>query len=511
MKKGFPRTAVAVSALLILFPVAVASAGPYATTSVRQASSTSPFASCDISAFIFPGEVDWVNSELEPFVAVNPKDPANIIGVYQQDRLSFGGARGLAASVSHDGGLSWSTTYPHFTTCSGGTVANHGDYQRASDPWITFSPDGTAYFISLSLTFAGDATQTGSAILVSKSTDGGDSWSEPVTLQRNIGDADVAPYFFNDKESITADPFDSNYVYAIWDRLRKPGKSETPSAENSFAFRGDTLFARTTDGGTTWEPARTIYASSSLTGTIGNVIAVLPDGTLVDVFDMLQGSGRNTPGYDTMVMRSTDHGATWSDPIEVAPDRSVGTSDPDTGARIRTGCFLPLIAADLNRGSPGYGNLYVVWCDSFGSEKTNGKVHSTMVFTQSTDGGLTWSPLARIDKSGGTAAFVPSLAVASDGTVGVTYYDFRNNTPVPGLPTDQWFVHCHPSTDCTDPASWSESHVFGPFNLENAATAGGYFLGDYEGMTTIGKNFMPFFSAPTPTDPDNTYLGTITP
>ena len=82
---------------------------------------------------------------------------------------------------------------------------------------------------------------------------------------------------------------------------------------------------------------------------------------------------------------------------------------------------------------------------------------------------------------------------------------------MPGLPTDQWFVHCHPSTDCTDPASWSESHVFGPFNLENAATAGGYFLGDYEGMTTIGKNFMPFFSAPTPTDPDNTYLGTITP
>ena len=225
MKKGFPRTAAAVSALLILFPVAVASAGPYATTSVSQASSTSPFASCDISAFMFPGEVDWVNSELEPFVAVNPKDPTNIIGVYQQDRLSFGGASGLAASVSHDGGLSWSTTYPHFTTCSGGTAANHGDYQRASDPWITFSPDGTAYFISLSLTFAGDATQTGSAILVSKSTDGGDTWSEPVTLQRNIGDADVAPYFFNDKESITADPFDSNYVYAIWDRLRKPGKS----------------------------------------------------------------------------------------------------------------------------------------------------------------------------------------------------------------------------------------------------------------------------------------------
>jgi hypothetical protein len=52
--------------------------------------------------------------------------------------------------------------------------------------------------------------------------------------------------------------------------------------------------------------------------------------------------------------------------------------------------------------------------------------------------------------------------------------------------------------------------VFGPFNLENAATAGGYFLGDYEGMTTIGTTFMPFFAAPTATDPDNTFLAKIT-
>src|SRR5881392_1843662 len=108
MTLGISRTAAAVAALLILLPVGVASAGPYTTTSVSQASSASPFASCDVSAFMFPGEVNWVNSELEPFVTANPQNPSNIIGVYQQDRFSFGGATGLAASVSHDGGHSWS-------------------------------------------------------------------------------------------------------------------------------------------------------------------------------------------------------------------------------------------------------------------------------------------------------------------------------------------------------------------------------------------------------------------
>src|SRR6266487_4581974 len=225
MRKGIPRAATAVSALMILLiPLAPAAAAPYATTVVYQASGTpsppangnSPFASCDISGFLIPGETNYVNTELEPWVAVNPMDSSNIIGVYQQDRYTFGGARGLAAAVSHDGGATWSATYPHFSVCAGGTQQNGGDYQRASDPWVTFAPNGDAYFISLSLTFIGDTSTTGTAVLVSKSTDGGDHWSDPVTLVRNL--PDVAPFYFNDKESITADPSTSNDVYAVWDR-----------------------------------------------------------------------------------------------------------------------------------------------------------------------------------------------------------------------------------------------------------------------------------------------------
>jgi hypothetical protein len=97
--------------------------------------------------------------------------------------------------------------------------------------------------------------------------------------------------------------------------------------------------------------------------------------------------------------------------------------------------------------------------------------------------------------------------------VGVTYYDFRNNTPAPGLPTDEWFVHCRPTatSDCADAANWDENHVYGSFDIEKAATSGSrYFLGDYQGLASIGTGFAPFFSAPTATDPDNTYLATVT-
>jgi hypothetical protein len=520
MGRGILRAGLVIFALTILIPLAPASAGPYGTTAVHQASGTpsppangnSPFASCDISGFLIPGETNYLNTELEPWVAVNPTNPANIIGVYQQDRYTFGGARGLAAAVSHDGGATWSSAYPHFSICAGGTATNGGDYQRASDPWVTFAPNGDAYFISLSLTFLGPVSATGTGVLVSKSTDGGDHWSEPVTLVRDIGDADVAPFFFNDKESITADPFNSNFVYAVWDRLRKPGEAESVNAEHSFAFRGDTLFSRTTDGGQTWEPPRTIYTRTSLTGTIGNQIAVLPNGTLLDIFDRAQGSGKNAPGFDIQVQRATDHGVSWSEPIEVAPERAVRVFDPDTGLSVRAGGGLPDIAVDLNPASAGYGNVYAVWGDSFGSGEKSAKPHSTIAFTESTDGGLTWSPLSRIDRSpDDVQAFTPAVHVASDGTVGVTYYDFRNNTAAPGVPTDEWFIHCHPTSDCTDPANWAENHVGGPFDIENAPIAGGYFLGDYQGLDSIGTTFASFFSATTPTDKDNTYLATVTP
>ncbi len=213
---------------------------------------------------------------------------------------------------------------------------------------------------------------------------------------------------------------------------------------------------------------------------------MLPDGTLVDVFNLARGSGvQPSPNqFVQAVIRSTDHGSTWSDPIVIAQDRSVDVRDPDTGGNVRAGEGLPDIAVDRTTG-----NLYAVWSDG----RFSGGAHSDVALSMSTDGGLTWSAPIRVNQTpAGFDAFTPSVEVAADGTVGVTYYDFRGNTQAAGVPTDYWLVHCHSS--CASRESWGgEAHVAGPFDIEQAPVAGGLFLGDYEGLASVGDAFAPFF------------------
>ena len=100
--------------------------------------------------------------------------------------------------------------------------------------------------------------------------------------------------------------------------------------------------------------------------------------------------------------------------------------------------------------------------------------------------------------SANVPAFTPSVHVAPDGRVSVTYYDFRelslsNNTT---LPTDYWILNCLPSaSDCTKAANWTEQQLAGPFDMKLAPVARGFFVGDYEGLgaaaTTAGTVFDP--------------------
>ncbi len=459
--------------LLVTATYTSATASTFNLVSLKLVSGPSPFVpGCN---GVPPIGTVYPNAEVEPWVDVNPTNPNNIVGAWQQDRWSNGGANSLLAGVTFDGGQTWSrVVIPHITRCAGGNASNGGDYERASDPWLSFAPNGHLYHVSLSL----NISNANNALLVSKSTNGGTSWSEPVVIVSDTDDN-----ILNDKESISADPSNANYVYVIWDRLVFPQKqASAAAAEHAIGYRGPTWFSRTTTGGASWEPARMIYDPGEVNQTIGNQIVVLPNGKLVDVFNLIYNfkNAKGVRGYNVALIRSADQGATWSGATIVNKLLTVGVVDPDTGAPLRTGDIIPEVAVDRSSGA-----LYVVWQDS----RFSGGARDGIAFAKSTDGGLTWSAPVQLNKVPSVAAFNPAVHVSSDGTIGVTYYDFRNNTPsTSSLPTDVWIVHSHDGG-----ATWGETHVSGPFNMQTAPVARGYFVGDYQGLTTIGTTFYPFF------------------
>jgi len=100
-------------------------------------------------------------------------------------------------------------------------------------------------------------------------------------------------------------------------------------------------------------------------------------------------------------------------------------------------------------------------------------------------------------------AFIPAVVAAGDGTVVVTYYDFRNKVATPGFEaTDYFAVFCFagiPGVDCSQPANWGNEQRLTPtsFNILNAPIARGHFLGDYMGLAASGQSVLPVFGIAT--------------
>lgn len=469
----------------------------------------SPTCSTLVAHQVGLGSVNYPDAEVEPYVAVDPANPMHLVGSVQQDRWNDGGSNGLTNVVSTDGGASWALAshQPEFSTCEGAAPGSPGRFDRTTDPWVSFSADGAVvYSIADSFNADGPAFGGASSIIISRSTDGGNTWQTPVTAR-----FDASTQVLNDKESVTADPLLANSAYAAWDQLVSPNAKANPSAfRHSIAFRGPVYFSSTNDKGKTWSQGRIIFDPGQNDQTIGNQV-VVPSvgpakGTLVDGFDLIVNKGGECPirpggkhcaGGSTFlaaVIQSTDGGSTWSGPT-IIDTQQVG-SVSIAGQGVRSSDELPEFATN-----PVNGNIYAVWQDSRFSATGAAKI----AFSQSTDGGRSWSPTIRIDQSpGDTPAFVPQIHVASDGSIGLLYYDLENASAAkPGL-TDAFIARCPSATsDCSNPAAWSaggETRLSssGSFDYTTAPNAGGLFLGDYSGLTSSAAAFDAFFAASQP-------------
>ncbi|MDH3193764.1 MAG: glycoside hydrolase, partial [Acidimicrobiia bacterium] len=415
---------------LTLAVLSPASAGTLTADAPLRVSGESPFGDdCGREA---AGGTLFLDSEVEPYVDVNPVDDSNIVAIWQQDRWSNGGARGNVAGVSFDGGLSWQLVlFGGVSECDG------GEFDRASDPWVSFGPDGTLYAMHLVTDAAPPAKKPGgfgrNGMMVQASRDGGITWEDPILIaEETDGDG------LHDKNTLTADPTREGYAYAVWDFLDIPPGGTINPERGTFGgglgFKGGSLISRTTDGGMTWSQPQRLYNPGGVNQTIGNQIVVQPNGRLVNVFNEIL-NFRNDDvdaqfDFNLALKYSDDAGETWlpqGRPIRFGdmiprglftptpgvyqPD-AVGAATLDPANAVRTADAIPEVAVGPE------GNLYVVWQDarfSFPGASDVTQIYDGVAFSMSTDGGFTWSTPIKVNQTpdtgplGNRQAFIPMV------------------------------------------------------------------------------------------------------
>ncbi len=180
------------------------------------------------------------------------------------------------------------------------------------------------------------------------------------------------------------------------------------------------------------------------------------------------------------------------------------------------------IVADASTSSPKSNNVYATWTRFNSATGAGVGGNSPIYFSQSTDGGATWS--AGIEISGANAAACTAYsgeananacdqdqgshpAVGRDGTL---YVAFTNgNTPTAGV-TQHMIVKCSPGGNCSNPASWSapvkisDDYGFQPFGpvASTACAAGrqclppnGYRMDDFvEGSVSVDNSGKLYFA-----------------
>ena len=374
---------------------------------------------------------------------------STVVSAFQSGRFYDGGSSDIGWATSLNGGGTWTKGFlPGITKFKGSGV-----YDRVSDPSVAYDAKHGVWLVS-SLPLLESPSVHGAAVLVSRSTDGGLTWLNPVT---------VATGSDEDKNWTTCDntassPFYGR-CYTEWDDHR---------AGNVI------LMSTSTDGGLTWGSAR---ATANLASGLGGQPVVQPGGTVVVPIDDANESA-------VLAFGSTDGGATWTSTVTVA-----SIVDHTVAGKLRSG---PLVSAEVD----GAGKVYVVWQDC---RFETGCTANDIVMSTSADG-MAWSAVARIPIDGtnsGVDHFIPGLGVdkATSGAsahLGLAYHFY----PAAGCTTSTCRLEVGYTSSADGGASWApRTQLAGPMTLTwLAPTSQGYMVGDYISNSYSAGTAHPVFA-----------------
>jgi len=433
----------------------------------------------------------------ETSIAINPTNPRNVIASANDYELAVDSTMGLY--VSFDGGK----TFPYSRRVRNIITPQRNMY-GSGDPVVAFDRDGVAYasFISFG------RSNFDSYIAVSRSDDGGVTWSVPVdgtppagtlispgdgVVAHNGGPDDAQ--IFHDKEWMTAGPrppgvslvpgTDQGHVspdrlYVTWTRFDS-GPTGTATVDSPI------VISYSDDQGRHWSPLHEISGSAPFCSVQnGDQDGTACDedqfsvpvvdhrtGTLYVAFENFNTDGQTANRY--LLVSSTDGGATFGAPSFVADVFDGATKYPVCAGSQTLDLMCARIDAagnlDIDQRT---GRLYISFADN--RNGTAADTNNDVFVTTSTNGGRTWSRPANLTADSVDDQIFPWLSVTPDGVAAVAYFDRRYSGPK--------LIDTSLSVSVNDGRTFSTRRVSERSWNPDLAFRQGTFIGDYNGLAT---------------------------